>query len=145
MGLLSTIFGSDKTVDAVGSVVEKTGNALDRLFTSDDERLSHKEILERINAQPAEFAQALNLINASDSSWWNSGWRPALGWVGAASLAMFFIPQYALASFMWAKLSLATGIIQPYPVSAQGLWELVTLLLGGTTLRSIEKANGTAK
>lgn len=136
--------GAEKPIDAVGNVVEKTGNALDSLFTSDDEKLSHKEIMERIKNQPAEFAQELNLINARDESFWNSGWRPALGWVGAVSMASYYIPQYLVATYIWASLCVEQHAIVTYPINDAGLWQLVTLLIGGKVLRTVEKSNGTA-
>jgi hypothetical protein len=145
MGWFSSLLGAKDTVEAVGTAVEKTGNALDNLFTSDDERLTHAEIMERINQQPAEWAHQLNMLNAQDSSWFNSGWRPALGWVGAVGMFCFFVPQYLLAAGMWVYACLQAGVLVPYPINADGLWELVAMLLGGGVLRTVEKANGTAK
>lgn len=145
MGWFSGILGADKTIDAVGSVVEKTGNALDSVFTSDDERLTHAEVMERINQQPAEWAHQLNMLNAQDSNWFNSGWRPALGWVGAMGMFCYFVPQYILAAGMWVYACLQTGNLVPYPINADGLWELVAMLLGGGALRSLDKVNATAK
>ena len=145
MSFFGKLFGAKESIDAVGNVVEKTGNALDNLFTSDDERLSHAEIMERINQQPAEWAHQLNLLNAQDTSWFNSGWRPALGWVGAIGMFCFFVPQYLLAAAMWTYTCIQANALVPYPINADGLWELVAMLLGGGVLRTVEKANGTAK
>ena len=145
MSFFGKLFGAKESIDAVGNVVEKTGNALDNLFTSDDERLSHAEIMERINQQPAEWAHQLNLLNAQDTSWFNSGWRPALGWVGAIGMFCFFVPQYLLAAVMWTYTCIQANALVPYPINADGLWELVAMLLGGGVLRTVEKANGTAK
>ncbi len=146
MSFWSGLFGGGATpvIDATGTAVEKTGKALDSLFTSDDERLSHAEIMEKIKQQPDEWAHQLNLINANDSSWFNSGWRPALGWVGALGMFFYFVPQYALGAFLWVNHCLSTGTIAPYPVSDAGLWELVAMLLGAGTLRTAEKKMGVA-
>ena len=163
MGFWANLFGAGETIKAGGDVIEKTGKALDSIFTSDDERLSHAEVMQRIRQEPSQWQHQLNLINAADAKLWNSGWRPALGWIGAVSLALFFIPQYVSASFIWgaACYELITSVDQlviqhdgraqlafalpAYPVDAQGLMELVILLIGGVAIRSIDKANGTAR
>ena len=100
--------------------------------------------MEKIKQQPDEWAHQLNLINANDSNWFNSGWRPALGWVGALGMFFYFVPQYALGAFLWVNHCLATGTIVQYPVSDSGLWELVAMLLGAGTLRTAEKKMGVA-
>ena len=154
MGLLSKIFGSDDSINAVGDVIAKTGSALDKIFTSKEEKLIAQQVLEKIQQKPAEWAFELNKISAQSSNWFNSGWRPALGWVGALSLFCFFVPQYIIASYVWAHASFvmlttlepnAPIIIPDYPLSADGVMELVILLLGGKVIRSIDKVEGTAK
>lgn len=132
-------FGADKEIDAIGNTVDKTGKALDNLFTSDQERLTHAEIMERIKLKPAEWAHQLNMIHAQSSSWFNSGWRPALGWVGAIGMALYFIPQYFAAAVLWVQLNWGATELSAYPVSPDGLWELVAVLLGGKVIRTYEK------
>jgi len=147
MGFWSGLFGGGAApvIDATGTALEKTGKALDSLFTSDDERLTHAEVMERINQQPDEWAHQLNLINAQSSKLFDSGWRPALGWVGAAGMFCYYIPQYVLAAGMWVYACIQAGQLVPYPINADGLWELVALLLGAGTLRTAEKRMGVAK
>ena len=147
-------FGADKTIDATGNAVEKAGKALDSLFTSDDERLTKKEAMERLRQNPALWAHELNLLNAQDSSLFNSGWRPMLGWVGGVSLAMFFIPQYLMGAILWGVQcheiittaeNLQLVVLPDYPVTSDAVMELVLLVLGGGVLRSFDKKEGTAK
>ena len=140
--------GADKTVDAAANLVENTGNALDALFTSDDERNAAEILKAKIAQNPAAWAHQLNLINAQDSNWFNSGWRPGLGWVCVLSAFAYFVPQFTVATFVWTKLALATTAGQAlpaYPVGDSGLWQLVALLLGGGVLRTIEKTKGIAR
>lgn len=137
------IFGGAKeTIDSIGTTVDKTGKALDSLFTSDEERLSHKEIMERIKLKPAEWAHELNVISAKSNNWFNSGWRPALGWVGAIGMALYFIPQYVLGAFLWLQVNWGAEVLTAYPVSPDGLWQLVSVLLGGAAFRTYEKQKG---
>ena len=146
MGWFSKLVGTPD----VGTVIEKTGNALDGLFTSKDEKLTHQEILERIKQNPAEWQTKITMVEAAHRSTFVAGWRPFIGWVGGASLACYFLPQYIIGSYMWAKLSLAAidaglTVLPPYPVSAEGLMELVLGMLGLGIMRSAEKLGGAAK
>lgn len=148
MGIFS-FFGQEKAIEATGGLIKETGNAFDKLFTSDEERQAGKVLMEKIRQRPMEWAHELNVINAKSLNWFNSGWRPALGWVGAVSLFFFFVPQYVVASFLWVKACLgvinaegAIGALPAYPVSADGLWELIALLIGGAGIRTYEKIQG---
>lgn len=137
-----------KSVDAVSSLVEKTGSAFDELFTSDEERNAAKIVMQKISQKPAEWAHQLNLINANSGSWWDSGWRPAFGWVGAVAAFLYYVPQYVMASYLWMTIALeadAANGLPAYPVSDDGLWQLVALLLGGAVTRSHDKLRGIAK
>lgn len=137
--------GAAETLNATGDVVEKTGNMFDKLFTSDEERLASKQLMAKINQNPAKWAHELNLINAKDSSWFNSGWRPAIGWVLTISIACYFIPKFLLGSIIWAKHSWKADAILPYPVDDSGLWQLAAMMLGVGVTRSFDKLKGQAK
>jgi hypothetical protein len=135
-----TIF--DKILGApAGGAIDAVGNVLDRLFTSDDERLTREEALTRL-AQAPHLAQIeLNKIEAAHASVFVAGWRPFIGWVCGAALAWHFI---GYDFFTW--LALAAGLPPP-PVLAgtQELISVVVALLGLGLLRTVEKARGIAK
>lgn len=146
MGWFSKLVGAPDT----GSVIEKTGKALDGLFTSKDEKLSHQEVLERIKQNPQKWQAEITLAEANHRSVFVAGWRPFIGWVAGASLAMYFLPQYAMGSWLWFKLSMAAiengaETLPVYPVSAEGLLELVLGLLGLAAMRSAEKMSQVTK
>lgn len=84
-----------------------------------------------------------------------AGWRPFIGWVAGVSLAAYFLPQYIIGSAVWARAAwmavpyMSDGIllipqIPAYPVSADGLMELVLGMLGLVIARSAEKKMGVA-
>ncbi len=125
--------------------IKALGDAISKLYTTDDERLSKQALLDRI-AQNLPLAQAeINKTEAVNPNWFTSGWRPAVGWVCAASLGCFFIPQFVIGSYLWAKLSLLNNHIAPYPISAADLIALVTTLLGSSIIRTIDKIAKVAK
>ena len=67
---------------------------------------------------------------------WQSGWRPAIGWVCAAAFATVFIFQP-----LWVML--ATGAV---PATETGpLVTVTTALIGLGGLRTYEKLKGVSK
>ena len=140
MSILGELLGGGAT-----SAVEAVGKVVDELFTSDEERLDRKAVLARIAQRPTLVQAESNRIEAQHRSIFVAGWRPAIGWVCAAGLAAYFLPQYALAAWLWARTVLATGALAPFPVRADGLFDLVLAMLGMGTLRTIEKLQGRAK
>lgn len=71
-----------------------------------------------------------------------AGWRPFIGWVGGFALFMYFIPQFISANFFWIKTMLDAKELVPFPVSPDGILELVIGILGLGAMRSFEKNQG---
>lgn len=121
--------GTTEPVQAVGTV-------LDSLFTSDEERLDKKILIERLRQQPALAQVALNKVEAQHRSLFVAGWRPSLGWICAMGLAFTFLVNPVL---QWL-----TG--QPGPeLPTDIMLELVLGMLGLGALRTVEKLSGRAK
>lgn len=175
MGWFSKLIGAGDTakvipdtVNAVAGVSDSIMGGLDDLFTSDDERLAwaakREEVRLGVESAIANKIHELNLINASDPRFFNSGWRPAIGWVLAISISCYFIPRFLIASAAWGYAcwvyvrewaatctgEAVIGCVRPalnlpdYPVDDSGLWQLAGMMLIGVTYRSWEKLNGVA-
>lgn len=113
--------------------IEAVGNVVDKLFTSDDERLAREEVLVRLAQQPGLAQVELNKVEAQHRSIFVAGWRPAIGWVCAASLLFPFIINPLI---QWV-----TG--RPGPeLPLEFLGELLFALLGLGVLRTTEKLTG---
>ena len=131
--------------ETAGQMVGAVGNALDKLFTSDGERLTHGEIMEKLRQQPGVLQVELNKIEAASASVFVAGWRPAIGWVCALSLFAYYVPRFSLAAVLWVRQSWEIGTLVPYPDGAiESLMELVVAMLGIGALRTIEKFGGVA-
>lgn len=89
MSWLKTIIGNSG--DGIAKPIDAVGNALDKIFTSDEEKLSHAEIMEKLNQQPLIAQQLLNQANAASTNWFIAGGRPAIIWTCALGLFFFFI------------------------------------------------------
>jgi hypothetical protein len=92
------------------------------------------------------LAQAeINKIEAASSRFFNSGWRPSIGWVCSIALALTYWPRAVIVMVVWAKSIASTGILVPPP--DLGLTDLIALLasiLGIGGLRTYEKKVGVA-
>jgi hypothetical protein len=132
MGLFSKLVG----VPDVGNVIEKTGSALDKLFTSKDEKLTHAELMEKIKQNPQEWQAQANNIAAAHRSMFVAGARPFIMWVCGAGLSFVFVFNPII---QWTTG--APGPVMPI----DSLMELVVAMLGLGAMRSFEKATGVAK
>lgn len=137
MGIISKIIGTS-SIEGVRKSVESVTSLVDELTLTKEERA---EFLTRINEAQTE----INKAESVHRTFFVAGWRPAIGWVCAVSLACFFIPQYIVGTFLWIKTCLDSNLITEYPVEDKGLFELVTALLGMAGIRTIEKLKGKAK
>lgn len=73
----------------------------------------------------------VNKVEAASGSVFVAGWRPAIGWVGAAALAYAYILQPFI------------GVFHATPVyDLDGLYNVVLAMLGVGAMRSFEKAKG---
>lgn len=91
MSWLQTLFSGGDTVKAIGETVDK-------LFTSDDERLereneklkaerSYELEMAKLETQALQNQTDINKIEAASSNLFVSGWRPFVGWVCGFALA----------------------------------------------------------
>jgi hypothetical protein len=94
----------------------------------------------------SDAAQAdINKIEAASPRFWNSGWRPAIGWVGATALFVYYVPYCIAATGMWVYQCYVTHSLVHRPdLDVSDLIALIVILLGGSTQRMIEKLKGVA-
>lgn len=91
------------------------------------------EINQTVNAAAAQVGAAM-LEDAKSTNWFQAGWRPSLGWIGAAGLSMHYI--------FFPLASMFVPVVSPLDVGA--LLSLVLALLGLGGLRTTERIKGKA-
>lgn len=131
MSLLGRLFGA-----AAAQPIEAVGNVLDTLFTSDDEKLSHQEIMARLAQRPGELQVELNKLEAQHRSVFVAGWRPFIGWVCGVGLSW---PYLFNPIVQWI-----TGVPGP-EMPTDSITTLVFALLGLGGLRTVEKLAGRSR
>ena len=135
LGLLSGLLGGkDGALKQVASVI-------DSIHTSEEEKLDKQILMQRIQQKLAEKQLDVNVKEAGHRSVFVSGWRPAIGWVGAFALMFEFILSPCIEWYSkFAGLNLTAPEIQTGPLLA-----IVTSMLGVAGMRSFEKAKGLTK
>lgn len=122
------MFGVDDAVAAGLKVLDK--------FIPDPAAKAQAEAELRSSLQAWDKAQTdVNAVEAANPSIFVSGWRPMIGWIGAAGLAY----QYVI-----RPLATGLGIVGLLPLDGS-LMELVVGLLGFGGMRSWEKYKGLTK
>lgn len=98
----------------------------------------------------------INKAEAQHKSLFVAGWRPAIGWVGAVSLAMAYIPKAIVMTAMWTYQCYAIihstpsadiSFLEVPPFPDLGVMDVIGLLgsmLGIAGMRSYDKTKGVA-
>jgi hypothetical protein len=131
----------------ISSIIDSVGKVAGDLITTDKEKMQ-LEIENRKLDQAIDMAQIeVNKEEAKSSSLFVSGWRPAVGWIGAAALAYQFL-LYPLLGWAWKWLQAMNYVpaeMSPPPLlDAEQLWVMLSGILGIAGMRTFEKQKGVA-
>lgn len=137
MSWFTSLFSSAAT-----QPINAIGNVLDELFTSDDEKLDKKIIMQRLALEPGKLQVELSKIEAGHRSIFVAGWRPFIGWVCGVALLYNFIVRDILA---WALRIAEVAAEAPPELAMEHLMTILMGILGLGGYRTIEKLGGKAK
>lgn len=168
MNFLKGLLGSE--VKEAGEGIKTAAEGVGGLFTTlrtaitgvdPVVRAQIEKILAESEAKLTEGFQnimgQLNLADAQSGSWFNSGWRPAIGWTCALALALYYPTRIITGMTIWviqsyqamqafAPTTTAPWVVLP-PMPEVGIGDIIGLvftLLGNAGLRTIEKSKGVA-
>ena len=129
-------------IDAIADLVS---TAVDKIFPD-----ANIEAQSKADALKAELSKELeytlgqieiNKIEASSSSVFVSGWRPAVGWTGALGYAYEFLLRPLINGLL-----VVNGVPPALPgIEIEALTSLLFGLLGLGTLRTVEKVKNVAR
>lgn len=131
----------------ISSIIDSVGKVAGDLITTDKEKMQ-LEIENRKLDQAIDIAQIqVNKEEAKSASLFVSGWRPAVGWIGAAALAYQFL-AYPMLGWGWKWLQAMNYVpaeMSPPPLlDAEQLWVMLSGILGIAGMRTFEKQKGVA-
>jgi hypothetical protein len=124
--------------------------ALDKIISLiPDKNAADKARTELMNSMMALSAAQdtqqveVNKIEAGSASLFVAGWRPAIGWVCAAAMAVYYIPRFFLGTGLWAWQVIQLGQLIPMPEMGIGdIMGLLGSMLGIGVMRTVEKLGG---
>jgi len=132
------------SLDPISAALDLGNTLITRLFPDPAQAANAKLELLKLQ-QSGDLAQMtaqtdINKVEASNTSIFVSGWRPAIGWVCALALAY----QYLIRPLASTFAGIAGITIPPLPGLDDNLWQLMMGMLGMGGLRTFEKVQGVA-
>jgi len=142
----------------ISSLIDFGRDVVDRIFPDKTVQLKERaeaesHVLELAQARfqatlqattATDVAQAdVNKIEAGAPGWFKGGWRPAIGWVGALALFVYYVPYCVAATVMWViQCARAHELVARPNLDISDLIALITILLGASTQRMLERLKG---
>lgn len=129
MNLWQMAFG-----EGVTKPIDAFGAAVDRIFTSDDERLGREEAMARIRASPYMAALQIATIEAQSGDKWTSRARPAVLY----AFCTVFVLQNGLMPILWWLVQIFRPETPPPPavLSMDMIMTVVSGVLGTSFIAS---------
>lgn len=129
MSLLTSFFSS-----SAAEPINAVGNVLDKLFTSDHEKLNIEIVRQRLAQQPALVQAEIMKVQAQHRSLFVAGARPFLMWICGLGYLFAFVINPVL---QWLMPEIGSPEL---PMDA--MMELTLAMLGLAGLRTVEKLKG---
>ena len=132
----------------IGSILSLGEKLIERLIPDPKQKADALLELAKLeqSGDLAAMAQQveINKIEAASSKTFIAGWRPAVGWVCAAGLAMAYVAG-PLVSLAVSFVGMFHGVPFVAPIVDMGTLSPILLgLLGMAGLRTVERVNGVA-
>lgn len=116
---------------------------------SPDVKAKLLEIAVNAESLQQQGTYAINLEDAKQGKFFQSGWRPNLGWACGAAFWYTYLVQpfliFVIQAIVWMYTTPGTPFPQPPSLNMTDVMALLGALLGMGTLRSVEKIKGLTK
>ena len=131
------------SIDPISAALDLGNTLISRIFPdpvqADQAKLELLKLQQSGDLAMMTAQTDINKVEASSTSLFVSGWRPAIGWVCALALAY----QYLLKPLLVGFLPMF-GVTLTLPGLDDNLWQLMMGMLGMGGLRTMEKMQGVA-
>lgn len=138
MGLIAKI-GSALLGGGVVKTAQGVANIIDQFVETEEERKAADIILMKVQQDPDKWQMEVNKLEATHRSIFVAGWRPAIGWICAFSLAWGWIVRPIVVTVLGAFK--VVGVDVP-GIEVQEAISLIMAMLGMGALRTYEKRQG---
>lgn len=142
MGVLDLLGGG-----GLGSIITEVGQTLRQVLPNPEAQhdfdLKIAALADQADAREEALLQGqidTNKVEAASSNLFVAGWRPAIGWVGAASLGYTWI----IAPLVKFGFDASGHTIALPSLSPDQIYPVILAMLGIGTMRTVEKMNGVA-
>lgn len=71
-----------------------------------------------------------NAIVSTAKSFFLSGWQSLIGWTAGFLVFLYYAPQIIVITLVWGNNCMDTGIVTPFPMKPDDIFNLVWLLFG---------------
>jgi hypothetical protein len=144
---ISDLFGAGDVAKLGDHLLEFTERIIPDKTAAAKEAAALQEKILGLDAAGAQAQMDVNKIEAANPSLFVAGWRPAVGWIGAVSLALMYWPKAIVLSVFWCIAAYhSTRAGTPLPeFPSLGTEDMVGILgsmLGMAAARSYEKTKG---
>lgn len=124
-------------LESVGKTAKDIRAAVTGKSVIDEEAQAKLELsMAELEGKIQESQAKINEIEAASTSFFVSGWRPAIGWICASAIGMNFL--------IFPILKLIPKFVVP-AIDTEQLWPLVLGMLGLGTMRTAEKFKDKAR
>lgn len=141
------------SLTGIGEVAEAAASIVKQFFPDKSEQ-DRQQFALALTAMQGQMET--NKAEAANPSLFVSGWRPSVGWVCSASLALVYIPKAIVLTALWTYQAWVivhgwngTGAMPALPVYPDlGVADLIGLLgalLGMAGLRTVERVKDVAQ
>lgn len=140
MSVLTDILGGGDLIKEIGQTIRQI---IPDPAAQHDFDLKMATLADQADAREAELQQGqidVDKVEAGNSNLFVAGWRPAIGWVGAASLGYTWI----LAPLVKWGCDVSGHVVPLPSLSPDQIYPIILALLGVGTMRTVEKLNGVA-
>ena len=140
------------SIPLIDSVLDIGKTAIERIWPDPQDRFKHEVELRKLaQAGDLEVLKAhvsllveqakTNQIDAQSGRFWQSGWRPGIGWLCGAIFAYAYL-VYPLLIWLWTAQGFDPDSAPP-PISAGEIMPVLMGMLGLGGIRSFDKLKGT--
>lgn len=132
----------NETLNGIGDSAIKIRTALKGAELSPDKAAEVEILLTQMDNAILLSQNELNKLDAQSGSLFKGGWRPAIGWICAASIGLYYIPRFVLGMILWVRVAWGAPYeLPPMPeMGIQDILGLVASMLGLAVLRSADKS-----